>query len=576
MLPDEPASAYCSWHGRWAHTGTVGTTSAGDDKRRGRQAVGTASGDPAADSGSGAVSPAVPDPQPWVFGPATAAARRDQAQRRGRGARAYPETRRLDDASGDAVALAATRALLHVRTRAEAAQVLHTAVHDLGGAVVPARLAGDDAIPVDVSLGHGEPRVVVADTLDLTGMRLSQHLPLLAQDALQAAARCEPPRPPVGDAPAVNRRDSSGTRQVEEYSTATMTAYFDALSTADVGAAAAVLALAVDRGEAPHQLIRDVLVPAQRKVGDMWFSGAWNVADEHAASAVAEQALTLIAASRQRLPAPVPLPPAGSTAGRSPSVRTTKDMVLLACAEGEWHTLPARLACDLARTDDLDLVLLGGSIPAAHLRQRLRVDRPAALALSCTMATNLIGASRSIEAAHAEGIPVIVGGAAWGQGSHRADRLGADLLLDDPAELAAGLGTVWGRSLAEPLPPVSAEALLLDAVPRELLALALERQCAANPWMRGMRPYQRERTMEDLSWLARHAAAAVACDDPTIVRQLLDWLVRLLAPRGVPVAAVPESCFYLADSIEADAPTAAELLRGEAASALDEQKRDRA
>jgi methanogenic corrinoid protein MtbC1 len=450
-----------------------------------------------------------------------------------------------------------------VQTRAEAAQVLHTAVHDLGGAIVPARLAGDDAIPVDVSLGVGEPRLVVADQMDMAGMRLAQHLPLLVRDAQHAAAQFEPARPPAGGAPV---RD-------EQPSTTTGDGYFDALSAADVGAAAAVLAVAVDAGETTHALIRDVLVPAQRKIGELWFSGAWNVADEHAASAVAEQALTLVAAPRIRRSSRSTV--GGSTAGRSTVTRSTTDTVLIACAEGEWHTLPARLAGELARTDDLDLVLLGPSIPADHLRQRLRSDRPAALALSCTMATNLIGATRSIEAAHTEGIPVIAGGAAWGEGSHRANRLGADLRLDDPADLADGLQTVWGTSLAEPLPPVSAEALLLDAAPRELLMIALERQCAANPWMRGMRPYQRERSLEDLGWLARHAAAAVACDDPTIIRQLLDWLVGLLTPRGVPVAAVLESGFYLADSIEADAPTAAEMLRGEVSSALNEQRWDR-
>ncbi|MDF2968105.1 MAG: hypothetical protein K0Q93_1883 [Nocardioidaceae bacterium] len=514
--------------------------------------------------------------QPWIFGPATAAARRDRAERAGSAARGYPRSEHLDDPSGNAVALAATRALLTVQTPAEAAQVLHTAVHDLGGAVVPARLAGDDALPVDVSLGVGEPRVVVADALDMAGMRLAQHLPLLVQDALHAAARCETSRPPAREV----RASGAPLPDQQPSSPSTGDGYFAALSAADAGAAAAVLARAVDAGETTHALIRDVLVPAQRRIGEMWFSGAWNVADEHAASAVAEQALTLVAAPRARRSLRSTVGGStvgGSTVGGSTVSRSTTDTVLIACAEGEWHTLPARLAGELARTDDLEVVLLGGSIPADHLRQRLRADRPAALALSCTMATNLIGATRSIEAAHAERIPVIAGGAAWGEGSHRATRLGADLRLDDPAELADGLQTVWGTSLAEPLPSVSAEALLLDAAPPELLVIALERQCAANPWMRGLRPYQRERSLEDLGWLARHAAAAVACDDPTIVRQLLDWLVGLLTPRGVPAAAVLESGFYLADSIEADAPTAAEMLRGEASSALDEQaRRDRA
>jgi methanogenic corrinoid protein MtbC1 len=505
---------------------------------------------------------------PWIFGPATAAARRDRAQRAGSAARGYPRSEHLDDPTGNAVALAATRALLTVQTRAEAAQVLHTAVHDLGGAIVPARLAGDDAIPVDVSLGAGEPRVVVADALDMAGMRLAQHLPLLVEDAQRAAARYEPSMSPAGDAQVGGMQAADGPGQEEQPATTTSAGYFDALSNSDIVAATAVLTVAVEQGETPHQLIRDVVVPAQRRVGEMWFSGAWNVADEHAATAVAEQTLTLIAAPRTSRAS-------RSASTSSASSRSATDTVLIACAEGEWHTLPARLAAELARTDDLDLVLLGGSIPADHLRQRLRADQPAALALSCTMATNLIGATRSIEAAHAEGIPVIAGGAAWGPGSHRATRLGADLRLDDPAELADGLQTVWGTSLAEPLPPVAVEALLLDAAPPELLVIALERQCAANPWMRGMRPYQRERSLEDLGWLARHAAAGVACDDPTIVRQLLDWLVGLLTPRGVPVDAVLESSFYLADSIEADAPTAAEMLRGEAASALDQQGRDR-
>ena len=132
----------------------------------------------------------------WVLGPAANAARR--ARTNGRTdtgpARGYP--RRVgstddDVATGDAIALAATRALLNVETRAEAALVLRTVVHDLGGAIVPARLAADAAIPVDVSLGEGEPQVVVVDPLSVAALRLTLHLPFLVQDALRTAARCE-------------------------------------------------------------------------------------------------------------------------------------------------------------------------------------------------------------------------------------------------------------------------------------------------------------------------------------------------------------------------------------------------
>lgn len=128
--------------------------------------------------------------QSW--GPATRAARRTDRARRAARARAYPAPL-ADDVTGDLTVLAATRALLTVATRAQAAHVLHTAVQDLGGASVPARLAEVHAevLQVDVSLGVGEPLLVVVDPLSVAAMRLSHHLPLLVQDALTAAARCD-------------------------------------------------------------------------------------------------------------------------------------------------------------------------------------------------------------------------------------------------------------------------------------------------------------------------------------------------------------------------------------------------
>ena len=324
----------------------------------------------------------------------------------------------------------------------------------------------------------------------------------------------------------------------------TFDAFFGALSAADAWAAADVLASALDCGEAQHQLIREVLVPAQRRVGELWFRGDWNVADEHAATAVSEHSLTLLANPRPS----------------KPSRR-----VVLACAEGEWHTLPARLAANLAGGSDVDIVMLGGGVPADHLGQYLRASQPDALALSVTMPTNLIAASRSISAAHAEQIPVIVGGVAWGPGDHRATRLGADVRLDDPGALGGALKAVSTLRTLATTPAITHEALLLDSNGDESsLRLALWRQCAENPWMDSMTRYQRQRSLEDMRWLARHAAAAVACDDVTIVRDLLAWLLALLTPKGVPATAIVDSCRYLADSIEQNAPRAAAVLRSEA------------
>ena len=332
--------------------------------------------------------------------------------------------------------------------------------------------------------------------------------------------------------------------------TGTYEGYLQALSTADAGAAAEVLDDALVRGESPKRLMREVVGRGQRRVGELWMDGTWNIADEHAATAIAEQVMTVIAPPRSPPP--------------------TARRVVLACAEGEWHTMPARLAAELARSPRLDVVMLGGNLPAAHLQRHLRATTPTALALSVTMPTNLIGASRSIQAARAEGVPVIVGGAAWGDGQHRARRLGADLHLENPEEMWQVIDDVEDiDEVAGPPPPldehpIPAEALLLDSPSPQMLNLVLDRQRAASSWMRSMTQYQRDQCYQDLNWIARYAAASVACDDPTIVRDLLSWLQAMLEPLGVPGAAILDTCSYLADEVEHDAPTAAAILRQEA------------
>jgi diguanylate cyclase (GGDEF)-like protein len=132
--------------------------------------------------------PVIPD----RLGPAAYAARREResADER-RPSRAYASPGVHDDPGGDATVLAATRALLLADTREDVARILRTAVHDLGGAIVPARLATGSTLPVDVSLGVGEPRVVMVEPMSHAGFRLAQHLPMLVEDALVAAARCD-------------------------------------------------------------------------------------------------------------------------------------------------------------------------------------------------------------------------------------------------------------------------------------------------------------------------------------------------------------------------------------------------
>lgn len=337
----------------------------------------------------------------------------------------------------------------------------------------------------------------------------------------------------------------------------TYDAYFEAVSEGDAAAAVAVLRDEMDRGAPPQRLVRDFVVRGQAEAGGLWLDGLWGVAEEQAATAVAEQVLAVL-----------------THLGPRPRA-TERPRILVACPEGEWHTFPARLAATLAGAlsgsvtgvADLDVVTLGGSLPATELRRHLRATRPTALALSVTMPTNLISAGRSIRAAHAEGVPVVVGGAAWGHGQHRARRLGADLWLEDPADLRSVLGQleVTPSGSVAPLP---VEAVLLDRATPALIKPVFERFALASGWVRPMTRPQREQVQANFRLVARFTAAAVACDDPTVVRGVIHWLLGLAEARGLPARAVIDGCSYLADGLVQVAPVGAAILRREAEWAL--------
>lgn len=95
------------------------------------------------------------------------------------------QTIRKTEAGVDDV-LAATRTLLWVKTPAEASAVAQELVTALGGTTVPAALAGEDALPVDLSFGVGEPLLATAPAAGEARLLLERHLPMFVLDAHRA------------------------------------------------------------------------------------------------------------------------------------------------------------------------------------------------------------------------------------------------------------------------------------------------------------------------------------------------------------------------------------------------------
>lgn len=81
------------------------------------------------------------------------------------------------------VAHQATRALLVASSPREVVSVIVGVVHGLDGYTAPARLADDSALPIDISLGEGEPVLPLAPAMSVARLRLEQILPMLLEDA---------------------------------------------------------------------------------------------------------------------------------------------------------------------------------------------------------------------------------------------------------------------------------------------------------------------------------------------------------------------------------------------------------
>ena len=298
--------------------------------------------------------------------------------------------------------------------------------------------------------------------------------------------------------------------------------FIDHLARRDRRAAARQALALLEAGATVHDLVHGLLGPAQVEVGRRWEVNQWSVADEHAATAITDAVL-------------------GALAWRIDAAED-QGHVVVACAEGDWHSLPARMAAEVLRVDGWQVDFLGASTPADHLRRFVPEAGVVAVVISCSVPIFLGGALRSIQAAQAAGVPALVGGRAFGADDLRARRLGADGWAPDPA--AAGrLLRDWRRqppSVGErPAGMRDAEPLELEAARSELIEVAMSELFLRFPALAGYSEAQVARTREDLGYILQFLEAALLTDDPRIfLDEFLPWLARVLTSRGLPSGVV--------------------------------------
>lgn len=261
---------------------------------------------------------------------------------------------------------------------------------------------------------------------------MDQHTTVRTADGAGRAPAAAPEQPPA--ATATGFRAADPARDCSPDAAARHAApYWQALADRRERAALDVALAALDEGWSIEQVLIEVVAAAQRRTGEEWAANRFTVAQEHAATAISERVIAALALHR----------PPPDRAGR-------RGRITVACADGEWHALPARLLSEILTVRGWQVDFLGAHVPGPHLISHLHQTGPDAVALSSSLGARLPAAHAVITACQAVGVPVLVGGAAFGPDGRHARRLGADAWSPDALSatevLAEPLATPGART----------------------------------------------------------------------------------------------------------------------------------
>ncbi|MFH9738768.1 B12-binding domain-containing protein [Streptomyces roseolus] len=316
-----------------------------------------------------------------------------------------------------------------------------------------------------------------------------------------------------------------------------------ALETRDEPAATAAVLGAHDAGVPAEDLLLDVIGAVQARVGTEWAADRIGVAQEHAATAIQER---VVAALSRRT---------ADGAGRRPEDGPGTRRVTVACVDGEWHALPARLLAEVLRGRGFLVDYLGAHVPTPHLIAHLHQTGTDVVALSSSLPTRLPTAHAAVTAVQAIGLPVLVGGAAFGPGGRYARLLGADGWAPD-ARAAARLLAAGppARDPARPGVPgdlphlADQEYTLVTRARTRLVRQVLQGLQEAVPATAAYTERQRERTAEDIAHIVDFLAASLYADDAELFTGFVTWTAGILRARGVPGGALVAALDLLADA----------------------------
>ncbi|MBB1151857.1 MULTISPECIES: cobalamin B12-binding domain-containing protein [Amycolatopsis] len=313
---------------------------------------------------------------------------------------------------------------------------------------------------------------------------------------------------------------------------------WDAAVDGDEDTAGEIALRALRSGMTAETVLLDVIGAVQRKVGEEWAANRLTVTQEHSVTAINDRVVAAV--SRAAGPAPNP-----------PLARVT-----VACVDGEWHALPARLLAEVLRSRGFRVDYLGAQVPASHLIADLHRTGPDAVALSSSIPTRLPAAHATITACQAAGVPVIAGGAAFGTDGRYARLFGADAWAPDAraaADLLAGSPPGPPRSAhqaVDDLPHLlDQEYTMISRTSAQLVKAVFAGLRERIPALDRYTELQLQHTVEDLASIVDYLKTSVYVDDPELFTGFLRWTADILAARGVPAGYLTPALDLLGDEL---------------------------
>jgi len=191
---------------------------------------------------------------------------------------------------------------------------------------------------------------------------------------------------------------------------------YNAIVEGDVERALAVANRLVDSGVDPHKLVSDVLVPAMRRVGELYESGEYFIADVIACAETFKQVFNNVVKPRLEK-----------------SSKKQLAVAVFGSVKGDIHDLGKNLAKVLFEIEGFEVIDLGVDVSSEQFAEAVEKYNARIVGISALMTTTMIEQRRVIEELKKRGLRdrviVIAGGAPVTEEWVR--EIGADVCGDD-------------------------------------------------------------------------------------------------------------------------------------------------